>query len=64
MNAEAGWSFYDISQPDKPRELGFLSTRKGGVVNLIFITDGNGGGLTVLRYTGPIPAGPPIPGAR
>jgi hypothetical protein len=32
--------------------------------NLLYMTDGNGGGLTVLRYTGPIPAHPPIPGAR
>ena len=32
--------------------------------NLLYITDGNGGGLTVLRYTGPIPEHPPIPGAR
>jgi hypothetical protein len=31
---------------------------------LIYMTDGNGGGLTVLRWTGPIPANPPIPGAR
>ncbi len=32
--------------------------------NLLYVTDGNGGGLTVLRYTGPIPAHPPLPGAR
>lgn len=32
--------------------------------NLLYVTDGNGGGLTVLRYTGPISKGPPIPGAR
>jgi hypothetical protein len=32
--------------------------------NLLYITDGNGGGLTVLRYTGPIPEHPPLPGAR
>jgi hypothetical protein len=32
--------------------------------NLIYLTDGGGGGLTVLRYTGPIPKTPPIPGAR
>jgi hypothetical protein len=31
---------------------------------LIYVTDGNGGGLTVLRWTGPIPKPPPIPGAR
>ena len=32
--------------------------------NLIYVTDGNGGGITVLRWTGDIPPGPPIPGAR
>jgi len=32
--------------------------------DLIYVTDGNGGGLTVLRYTGPLPAKPPIPGVR
>src|SRR5256884_2118982 len=31
---------------------------------LIYVTDGSGGGLTVLRWTGPIPQTPPIPGAR
>ncbi|HEU0043120.1 hypothetical protein [Sphingomonas sp.] len=30
---------------------------------LIYVTDGNGGGLTVLRYTGSLPP-PPIPAAR
>ena len=32
--------------------------------NLLYLTDGNGGGLMVLRYTGPIPTKLPIPGAR
>ena len=32
--------------------------------DLIYVTDGNGGGLTVLRYTGPLPTRPPIPGVR
>jgi hypothetical protein len=32
--------------------------------NLLYLTDGNGGGLMVLRYTGPMPTGLPIPGAR
>jgi hypothetical protein len=32
--------------------------------NLLYLTDGNGGGLMVLRYTGPIPTRLPIPGAR
>lgn len=31
---------------------------------LLYVTDGNGGGLTVLRWMGPIPPNPPIPGAR
>lgn len=28
---------------------------------LIYVTDGNGGGLTVLRWTGPVPPQPPMP---
>ncbi len=32
--------------------------------DLIYVTDGNGGGLTALRYTGPLPTKPPIPGVR
>ena len=31
---------------------------------LLYLTDGNGGGLMVLRYTGPIPDKLPFPGAR
>ncbi|MDB5546539.1 MAG: hypothetical protein JWO64_3688 [Hyphomicrobiales bacterium] len=31
---------------------------------LLYTTDGNGGGMTVLRYTGPVSPNPPIPGAR
>ena len=31
---------------------------------LIWITDGNGGGVTALRWTGAIPPHPPLPGAR
>ena len=31
---------------------------------LLYLTDGNGGGLMVLRYTGPIPQRLPVPGAR
>jgi hypothetical protein len=31
---------------------------------LIWITDGNGGGVTALRWTGSIPPNPPLPGAR
>jgi hypothetical protein len=32
--------------------------------DLLYVTDGNGGGLTVLRYVGPVPPNPPLPGAR
>jgi hypothetical protein len=32
--------------------------------DLLYMTDGNGGGLTALRYTGPIPPHAPAPGAR
>ena len=32
--------------------------------DIIYVTDGNGGGLTALRYTGPLPTKPPIPGVR
>jgi hypothetical protein len=31
---------------------------------LIYVSDGNGGGLTVLRWTGAVPPRSPIPGAR
>jgi hypothetical protein len=31
---------------------------------LIYVTDGSGGGVTVLRWTGQIPPNPPIPAAR
>ncbi|HZC13707.1 MAG TPA: hypothetical protein VE270_06775 [Thermoleophilaceae bacterium] len=30
----------------------------------LYVTDGNGGGLTVVKWTGPVPDRPPIPGAR
>ena len=32
--------------------------------DIIYVTDGNGGGLTALRFTGPLPTKPPIPGVR
>ena len=70
---------WDISNPFLPREVGhYLSPRYAsfGRVDrhtrevfqdpdtaLIYITDGSGGGLTVLEFTGDIPPNPPIPGA-
>lgn len=77
---DQGLRAMDISNPFKPREVGYFispdfsvprqvgrHTREAYVdpaTNLIYVTDGNGGGVTVLRYTGPIPVKPPIPGAR
>ena len=75
-----GLRVFDISNPFSPKEVGYFISpdfsvpRQGGrhtreayvdpATNLVYVTDGNGGGLTVLRYTGPIPQRPPIPGAR
>jgi hypothetical protein len=77
---DEGVRVLDISNPFGPRFIGYyLSPRYAGPgkedretreifqdpdTHLLYATDGNGGGLTVLRYTGPIPKGPPIPGAR
>ena len=77
---DQGLRAMDISNPFKPKEVGYFispdfsvpkqvgrHTREGYLdtaTNLIYVTDGNGGGVTVLRYTGPIPKRPPIPGAR
>ena len=77
---DQGVRAWDISNPFLPREVGFyLSPRyaaPGRVdrhtrevfqdpdTGLIYVTDGNGGGLTVLRWTGAIPQKPPMPGAR
>ena len=70
----------DITNPSAPTFIGhYLSPRfaspgridrhtreiwQDPKTDLLYTTDGNGGGLTVLRYTGPIPPNPPIPGAR
>ena len=70
----------DISNPFAPVFVGhYLSPRFGAPgrkdrhtreifqdpdTGLLYLTDGNGGGLMVLRYTGPIPDTPPIPGGR
>jgi hypothetical protein len=77
---DQGLRAMDISNPFKPKEVGYFispdfsipqqvgrHTREAYVdpaTNLIYVTDGNGGGVTVLRYTGPMPRNPPIPGAR
>jgi hypothetical protein len=77
---DQGLRAMDISNPFKPREVGYFispdfsipqqagrHTREAYLdtaTNLIYVTDGNGGGVTVLRYTGPMPKRPPIPGAR
>jgi len=74
---DQGLRAWDISNPFLPLELGYYlsppseapgrHTREAYQdpdTSLIYMTDGNGGGLTVLRWTGPVPANPPIPGAR
>ncbi len=77
---DEGVRVMDISNPALPRFVGhFLSPRfaSPGRIDrhtreiwqppesdLLYVTDGNGGGLTILRYTGPIPQQPPLPGAR
>lgn len=77
---DQGLRAFDISNPFKPKEVGYFISPDFSVpqqvgrhtreayfdtnTNLIYVTDGNGGGVTVVRYTGPIPANPPIPGAR
>jgi len=77
---DQGLRAFDISNPFRPQEVGFFispdfsvpsqvgrHTREAYVdpaTSLIYVTDGNGGGITVLRYTGPIPQRPPMPGAR
>lgn len=77
---DQGLRAWDISNPFLPREVGYYLPPKyasfGYVdrqtrevfqdpdTDLIYVTDGNGGGLTVLEWTGPIPKHPPIPGAR
>jgi LVIVD repeat len=69
---------WNIQNPYTPQEVGYyLSPPYAGAngrttrevfqdtqTNLIWISDGGGGGVTALRYTGPIPPSPPLPGAR
>lgn len=50
--------------PGRPADRHTREVYQDPDTGLLYVTDGNGGGLTVLRYTGPIPKTPPIPGAR
>jgi hypothetical protein len=75
-----GLRVMDISNPYYPKEVGYYLTPDTSIptypsrhtreayvdpaTDLVYVTDGNGGGLTVLRYTGPIPEHPPLPGVR
>jgi hypothetical protein len=77
---DQGLRAMDISNPFKPKEVGYFfspdfsipqqvgrHTREAyldSATHLIYVTDGNGGGVTVLRYTGSIPKRAPMPGAR
>jgi len=77
---DQGLRAFDISNPFSPKEVGYFispdfsvprqvgrHTREAYIdpkTNLIYVSDGNGGGVTVLRYTGPLPPRAPMPGAR
>jgi hypothetical protein len=77
---DEGVRVMDISNPYAPEFIGhFLSPRfaapgridrhtreifQDPATNLLYVSDGNGGGVTVLRWTGPIPDKKPLPGAR
>jgi hypothetical protein len=75
-----GLRVMDISNPYYPKEVGYYLTPDTSIPSYpsrhtreayvdpatmnVYVTDGNGGGLTVLRYTGPMPDHPPLPGVR
>lgn len=50
--------------PGRPADRQIREVFQDPDTGLIYMTDGNGGGVTVLRWTGPIPPHPTIPGAR
>ncbi|MGN6188966.1 MAG: LVIVD repeat-containing protein [Conexibacter sp.] len=50
--------------PSYPADRQTREVYQDPATGLIYVTDGNGGGLTVLKWTGPVPAHPPIPAAR
>ena len=75
---DQGVRVWDISNPFLPLEVGYyLSPRypgrfpnrqvrevyQDGDTALIYMADANGAGITVLRWTGPIPPRPPVPAA-
>jgi hypothetical protein len=76
---DQGLRVWDISNPFLPREVGYYvspnyqypgqtgrHTREAyqdPATGLIYMAEGNGGGITVLRWTGPLPPNP-LPGAR
>ena len=75
---EEGVRVWDISNPFLPREIGYyLSPRYPGRfpnrqvrevyqdpdTSLLYMTDANGAGITVLRWVGPIPSRTVIPAA-
>jgi hypothetical protein len=76
---DQGLRAWDLSNSYLPREIGYYVSPKyaapGRVdrhtreiwqdpdTHLIYMSDGNGGGITVLRWTGPLPPAP-LPAAR
>ncbi len=60
-------NYHDPKERRPGEPLGVRQTREiylDPQTNLLYVTDGNGGGLTVLRYTGPLPAARGLPGVR
>jgi hypothetical protein len=50
--------------PGRPADRHTREVYQDPETGLIYMTDGNGGGITVLRWTGPIPRPPVMPGVR